>query len=159
MELLESYVKAVKRYLPRGQRDDIMAELSEDLRSQIDAREVELGRPLRDAEQMSIFKAYGDPMTVARRYRKSGMSLSIGWELIGPEPFPMYLIILGSNLALALVMTVAIMLYIHEPITFAVIVRSVLIQVFCVTLTFTLLNLVRRKFPQPWYYPRQNWRR
>jgi hypothetical protein len=43
MELVDSYLKAVKRYLPRRQRNDIIAELSEDLRSQLEARQRELG--------------------------------------------------------------------------------------------------------------------
>src|SRR5215469_5516421 len=48
MDLLQSYLKAVRRYLPRAHRDDIVAELSEDLRSQIEEQESELGRPLRE---------------------------------------------------------------------------------------------------------------
>jgi hypothetical protein len=153
MELLDSYLRAVKRYLPRAQRDDIVAELSVDLGSQMEAREAELGRPLGDAEQMAIFKEYGDPMIVARRYRPNDRSLNIGWELIGPELFPMYLIILGLNLTIAVGFTVSILLYIHQPITPGMVLRSAFIQVVCVTVTFTILNLVRRKFPQPWYYP------
>lgn len=154
MDLLHSYLKAVRRYLPRAQRDDIVAELSEDLRSQIDEREAELGRALRDDEQMELLKAYGDPMIVARRYRQKGMSLSIGWELIGPELFPMYLIILGLNSALAAGVSLAVLLYIHQPLKLTTLLfRPVLIQLVVVTLTFTILNLVRRKFPQPWYYP------
>src|SRR5271166_7007110 len=85
MELLDSYLGAVKRYLPRGQADDIIKELGDDLRSQIDDKATELGRPLTDAEQMAIFKENGDPMLVARRYRQDRRSLSLGWELIGPE--------------------------------------------------------------------------
>jgi hypothetical protein len=46
MELLDSYLRAVKRYLPRAQRNDIVAELSVELRSQMESREDELGRPL-----------------------------------------------------------------------------------------------------------------
>ena len=95
MDLLSSYVKAVRRYLPRAQRDDIVAELSEDLRSQIEAREAELDRPLGDDEQMAVFKAYGDPMIVARRYRQDDRSLTIGWELIG---YPGARIAVSANL-------------------------------------------------------------
>src|SRR5215472_5891650 len=153
MDLLQSYLKAVRRYLPRAQKDDIVAELSEDLRSQIEEREAELGRSLRDDEQMALLRAYGDPMIVARRYRQGGMSLSIGWELIGPELFPMYLIILGLNTGFAVAVTMAILRYIHQPISTAALLRPAIIQVMCVTFTFTILNLVRRKFPQPWYYP------
>jgi hypothetical protein len=153
MELLESYLKAVKRYLPRGQREDIAAELSEELRSQIEAREAEFGRPLRETEQMDLFKAHGDPMVVARRYPQGGMSLRIGGELIGPEMFPMYLIILGLNTSFAVAVTIAILLYLHQPISAVALLRTAIMQVMCVTFIFTILNLVRRKFPQPWYYP------
>jgi hypothetical protein len=153
MELLDSYLRAVKRYLPRAQRNDIVAELSVELRSQMESREDELGRPLSDSEQMVIFKEYGDPMLVARRYRQLGRSLTIGWELIGPELFPMYLIILGGNLTIAVGLTLGILFYIHEPIRVGTILRPAVIQIACVTITFTILNLIRRKFPQPWYYP------
>jgi len=153
MELLTSYLRAVRRYLPRRHRDDIIAELSEELRLQMEARQSELGRDLRDTEQMAILKEHGDPMIVARQYRQNERSLTIGWELIGPELFPMYLIILGLNLTLALGFTCVIFLYIHKPIEVGVLFRTGIIQVAVVTLTFTILNLVRRKYPQPWYYP------
>jgi hypothetical protein len=153
MEMIESYLRAVRRYLPRRQRDDIIAELSDELRLQMEARQEELGRPLLETEQMAMFKQYGDPMTVARRYRQSGHSLTIGWELIGPELFPMYLIFLGMNLSLALGFTCAIFLYQHQPILLGVLFRTAIIQVLVVTVTFTILNLIRRKYPQPWYYP------
>jgi len=71
------------------------------------------------------------------------MSLSLGWELIGPELFPMYLIILGLNLTLAIGTGAVIMLYIHRPLNVGALVRTALIQLACVTLTFTILNLVR----------------
>lgn len=153
MELLTSYLKAVRRYLPRRHRDDIIAELSEELKLQMEARQAVLGRDLRDTEQMAILKEHGDPMIVARRYRQDGHSLTIGWELIGPELFPMYLIILGLNLTLALGVTLAVFVYLHQPIGLGVLFRTGIIQVAVVTLTFTILNLVRRKYPQPWYYP------
>lgn len=153
MELLESYLKAVRRYLPRRHRDDIIAELSEELRLQMEAREAQLGRRLREAEKMAILKDHGDPMVVARRYREDERSLTIGWELIGPELFPMYLIFLGLNLTLALGFTVAIFLYMHKTPEFGALFRTGAIQVAIVTLTFTILNLIRRKYPQPWYYP------
>lgn len=153
MELLDSYLKAVRRYLPRRHRDDIVAELADELRLQMDARRKELGRPLRDTEEMALLKQYGDPMIVARRYRQNERSLTIGWELIGPELFPMYLIVLGLNLTLALGFTGVIFLYLHQPLDLMVLVRTGIIQIFVVTLTFTILNLVRRKYPQSWYYP------
>ena len=46
MELLERYLQAVKFWLPKEQKSDIIAELSEDLRSQIEERETAVGRKL-----------------------------------------------------------------------------------------------------------------
>jgi hypothetical protein len=153
MELLESYLRAVKRYLPRAQSSDIIRELSDDLRSQIEEKESGLGRAMTDEEVMAFFKQHGDPMTVARRYRQDSPSLTIGWELIGPELFPMYLIMLSVNLVITIACVTIAFLAMHLPITFDVFVFPVLAQITVLTLVFIGLNLVRRKYPQPWYYP------
>jgi hypothetical protein len=89
MELVDRYLYAVKFWLPRNQKDDIIAELSEDLRSQIEERETELGHKLADAEVESILKRCGSPMAVAGRY------LPQQW-LIGPTLFPIYHVIIRS---------------------------------------------------------------
>jgi hypothetical protein len=102
MDILESYLRAVKRCLPRAQSEDIIKELSDELHSQIDEQQAALGRPFNDAEMMAFFKQHGDPMTVARRYRQDHHSLSLGWELIGPELFPTYLMFLAFNLTLTI---------------------------------------------------------
>ena len=56
MALVDRYLHAVKFWLPRNQKDDIIAELSEDLRSQIEDQEAELGHKLTDAEVEPILK-------------------------------------------------------------------------------------------------------
>jgi hypothetical protein len=153
MELLESYLRAVKRYLPRAQSSDIIRELSDELRSQLEEKETVLGRPMTDEEVAAFLKQHGDPMTVARRYRQDSPSLTIGWELIGPELFPMYLIMLSVNLVITVASVVIVFLIIHAPIKLDVFVFPVLVQIIVLTLVFIGLNLVRRKYPQPWYYP------
>jgi hypothetical protein len=153
MDILESYLRAVKRCLPRAQSDDIIKELSDDLRSQIEEQQSALGRPFNDQEMMAFFKQHGDPMTVARRYRQDHRSLSLGWELIGPELFPTYLMFLGFNLTLTVASVVVVSLLIHVSITAQAFVVPVLAQIICLTVVFTILNLIRRKHPQPWYYP------
>jgi hypothetical protein len=153
MELLDSYLRAVKRYLPRAQSTDIIRELSDDLRSQKEEKESVLGRSMTDEEVMAFLKQHGDPMTVARRYRQDSPSLTIGWELIGPELFPMYLIMLGVNLVITVACVAIVFLVIHAPITLNAFVFPVLVQITVLTLVFIGLNLVRRKYPQPWYYP------
>jgi hypothetical protein len=83
MELLDRYLHAVEFWLPKRQRHDIIAELSEDLRSQIEDKEATLGRKLDDAEVEAILKRCGSPLMVALRYRPQRY-------LIGPTLFPVY---------------------------------------------------------------------
>ena len=151
--MLESYLRAVKRCLPRAQSTDIIKELADELRSQMEDKESALGRPMTDEEIAAFLKQHGDPMIVARRYRQDSPSLTIGVELIGPELFPMYLIILGSTLVLTFACTVTVLLVLHLPITIQAFYIPVFSQIFCQTLVFVVLNFVRRKYPQPWYYP------
>jgi hypothetical protein len=96
MELLDRYLQAVRFWLPKAQQEDITAELSSDLRSQIDDRETELGRPLDDAELEVILRKCGSPILVASRYRPQT-------QLIGPALFPIYLFVLKVTLLWILV--------------------------------------------------------
>jgi len=88
MELLDRYLQAIEFWLPKRQRQDIIAELSEDLRSQIEEKETELGRKLEDAEVEAILKRCGSPLAVASRYRPQRY-------LIGPTLFPIYRFVLA----------------------------------------------------------------
>jgi hypothetical protein len=153
MELVDSYLSAVKRCLPRKQRNDIVEELREDLRSQLEARAEERGRPLTDAEQYAVLMQHGDPMVVARRYCPNRRSLSLGWELIGPELFPAYLFVLGLNLAITVAVIPMVNVIYHAPITLQPFVLPVAAQIVCVTAVFIILNFVRLRFPQQWIYP------
>jgi hypothetical protein len=87
MELLDRYLKAVRFWLPSEQKQDIIAELSEDLHAQFEDKESELGRPLNEAEVEAILKKGGSPMLVAQRYHPQRY-------LIGPALFPMYWFVL-----------------------------------------------------------------
>jgi hypothetical protein len=89
MALVDRYLHAVKFWLPRKQKDDIIAELSEDLRSQIEEKDSELGHKLTDAEVEPILKRCGSPMAVAGRYLPQQ-------SLIGPALFPIYSVIIRS---------------------------------------------------------------
>jgi hypothetical protein len=90
MDLVDRYLQAVKFWLPNEQKQDIIAELSEDIRSQIEDKESELGRQLSDPEIESILKKSGPPMLVAQRYLPQRY-------LIGPGLFPMYWLILRAG--------------------------------------------------------------
>ena len=101
MDLIERYLHAVKGHLPLKQQDDVIAELAEDLRSRLDDREAELGRPLDEDEVVAILKQLGHPAHLAARYGS--------WQqLIGPALFPMYVHILKFALGLALLVNVVL---------------------------------------------------
>ena len=87
MELLNRYLHAVRFWLPRKQQDDIVAELSEDFRSQIEEKEAELGRKINETELEAILKQRGHPMLVASRFLPRQ-------HLIGPAFFPTYRFVL-----------------------------------------------------------------
>jgi hypothetical protein len=87
MELLDRYLQAVRFWLPRAQQEDIIAELGDDLRSQIEERESALGRPLNEDELVALLKQAGHPLWVAGRYQKQQ-------ALIGPVLFPLYSFVL-----------------------------------------------------------------
>jgi len=86
VELIDRYLQAVKFWLPRGQQDDIAAELSEDMQSQIEEQESKLGRQLNEGEVAQLLKQRGRPLLVASRYlpqaivarKKHGFAVPIG---------------------------------------------------------------------------------
>lgn len=86
-ELLDRYLHAVRFWLPSDRKQDIIAELSEDLRSGIEDKEAELGRRLTGGELEDILTRWGHPMTVAGRYLPQRY-------LIGPLLFPAYRLVL-----------------------------------------------------------------
>lgn len=68
MQLLPRYIGAVKQYLPAAQQDDIVAELSDSIQSQMEDKETAVGRPLTLDEQSAIIKPFGPPLLAASRY-------------------------------------------------------------------------------------------
>lgn len=87
MELLDRYLQAVSFWLPNAEKDDIVAELADDIRSQLREQEATLGRPLTDDELVAILRRCGDPLLVAQRYLPQEY-------LIGPGIFPIYRFVL-----------------------------------------------------------------
>ena len=105
MQLLDRYLQAIRRsllFMSSARKDDIIKELGEDLRSQMEDREAALGRPLDEIEQEAICRRCGHPALVASRYRGGGGSLAFGQVLIGPDIFPYYITMLGLNLAITI---------------------------------------------------------
>src|SRR6266702_3057705 len=96
MELIERYLQAVRFWLPKNQKQDIIAELSEDIHSQIEERESALGRELTDDDVEQILKQRGRPLLVAEKYLPQK-------SLIGPVLFPAYRFVLKLALLCYLV--------------------------------------------------------
>ncbi|HEX5236313.1 MAG TPA: hypothetical protein VFW25_13385 [Silvibacterium sp.] len=86
-DLLSRYLQAIGFWLPRATKHDILAEISEDLHSQIDDRAAGLGRLLNDAEIAAVLKQRGRPFVVAGTFLPQR-------QLIGPVLFPIYLFVL-----------------------------------------------------------------
>ncbi len=92
MDLVERYLHAIGVYLPRVQRDDIVTELAEDMRSQIDDRETQLGRMLTEEEIEAILVQRGHPLRVATQFLPQR-------SLVGPVLLPIYFLVLKIVLA------------------------------------------------------------
>ncbi len=96
MDLIDRYLQAVKFWLPRKQQDDIIAELTEDLRAQIEERENALGRKLNQMEVESLLRQRGSPLLVANGYLPQR-------SLIGPRFFPIYFFVVKVVTLLSLI--------------------------------------------------------
>jgi hypothetical protein len=101
MDLVDRYLQAVKFWLPSAQKQDIIAELSEDLRSQIEEKEAALGRPVTETEVEAILRKVGRPVLVANRYLPPQY-------LIGPLWFPIYQLVLKIVAACYLVPSILV---------------------------------------------------
>jgi len=148
MTLLKQYVNAVRMYLPKGpQQDDILSELSEHLQSKMDEEEEALGRPLTEVEQEALLTRYGNPSTVAERYGAPRRSVAFGWQLIGPELFPLFARILLLNWTITIIAVPLIIKWFGTAIprlgfwTFA---GPMLTQLVIVTLVFTAIDWFQR---------------
>jgi hypothetical protein len=86
-DILDRYLLAVKFWLPKAQQQDILAELAEDLHSQIEEREAALGRKLSEDDLAAILKRRGSPMRVASGYLPAQ-------RLVDPAIVPLYRFVL-----------------------------------------------------------------
>jgi hypothetical protein len=153
--LIDRYIYAVRRLLPRAQRDDIASELREILQSQVDDEVSLRQHPLSEEEVGDILKKYGQPCDVAARYGSRQY-------LIGPEIFPYYLvavrIALWVMLPVAVVMLLITILTARERVigqvaeTLWSILSIGLVNLAIVTLTFAFQSRVspRRNDVEDW---------
>lgn len=85
MDLVERYLKAVAAQLPKDNREDIVAELRDEIMGRLEALEARLGRAPTDDEVEGLLREVGHPLTVAARYRPGPQAL------IGPELYPWWM--------------------------------------------------------------------
>jgi hypothetical protein len=155
--IVDKYLRSVGNNLPEAQRDDIVRELSDNIESQIEDKESELGRSLRDVEVEEILRAHGHPLIVASRYRDDQRSIAFGRELVGPVIFPFYLRVLKFNLGI----TGIVMFLVCVAFAFSghsvtvgsiipVIFYQVVIQFVIVTAIFTAADRHWKRHPDRW---------
>lgn len=117
-DLVDRYLSSVRRNLPAGKADDIVAELRDVLSSRIEDREEALDRPLRRDEVAAILKDLGHPLVVAAGYKPNQF-------LIGPEIFPFYLFtmkVVGAVvIALMVAMGVGDLIFGNAPVVRALV--------------------------------------
>lgn len=151
MTLVDRYLGAVRDNLPRAQRDDIIEELEDSLRSRMEDEAAARGRPLTEAEEAAIIKGFGNPMAVAARYRGDERSVTFGRRLIGPELFPTYMKVLTVNVVITLIIG-AVILLLGGTIasTFPGILLPLLIQFAVVTIVFMAIDRRFVLHPDAW---------
>ena len=85
MDLVERYQNAVAAQLPKAVREDIVAELRDEIMGRLEALEARLGRAPTDGEIEALLREVGHPLSVAARYRPGPQAL------IGPTLYPWWL--------------------------------------------------------------------
>lgn len=162
MQLLEQYLNVIKMYLPHDQREDIINELYENLLSEMEDKEAQLGRTLNEDEQADILKQHGDPHLVAKRYAPDQPTLTFGRQLIGPESFPIYvralLIVLGC-----MVIVHATLAILGKSPGIGLFINSIFWTFVSSTLVTIFIDLIRNKSrqylhsPSMYYLPVPKW--
>lgn len=152
MELLEQYLNIIKMYLPREQRNDIINELYENLLSEIEDKEAELGRELNEDEQADILTRHGAPHLVAKRYAPDQPTFTFGRQLIGPETFPIYVKVLWVVLGCMVIVHASLAILGKSPGVGPVI-NSIFWTFVGTTLTTIVIDLIRKKTKQYWHSP------
>jgi hypothetical protein len=84
MELLNRYLEAVRKNLPRKQQDDVVKELSANIQARIEDMESSRGRPLNDTELEDLLKEYGNPVLLAASYQPRSNFISATFSLFWP---------------------------------------------------------------------------
>lgn len=147
MSILDHYLRAVRIYLPATpDKDDIVTELAEHLGLKLDERAHELGRPLTETEQEAVLTKHGNPAVVAGRYGTGTLGFSFGWQIIGPEIFPLYSRILLAQFAIVVVVVTAVDIYVQNRLgSFARYLVPMAVQFVVMTTVFAAIDRLQRR--------------
>ena len=156
MELVERYLQAIGFWLPASQRQDILAELSEDIHAQLEEREAAIGHPLTKDEVEETLRQRGAPILVANRFLPQR-------SLIGPLLFPIYLFVLKVvgffyMLSWAVVMLCIVIFTPHGAVANGLdefkgfLLHGIFIPIGVITLAFAILERTqtRTRFLEKW---------
>ncbi len=99
MELIDRYVNAVGKHLPRKTRADIETEIRSTLEDMLADRSEKTGQPVDDAMVKDLLKEYGAPDIVAATYLPERY-------LIGPRLFPLFWLVVRIVFAVLTVLAV-----------------------------------------------------
>jgi uncharacterized metal-binding protein len=146
MQLVDRYLQAVKRLLPKAQQEDILKELQANILSEMDEREAELGRPLTDDEQSAILSRQGSPTLVASRYRQDQRTFTFGHVIIGPMVFPLYVRILALNVCITLCLVPFIRMFVGDQVDFATLLFPLVLQFVVITAVFAGIEQAQKKY-------------
>jgi hypothetical protein len=148
-DLIDRYMHAVKFLLPKKQQADIVAEIGEDLQSQVDERVAAHGHALDEDDVVVLLKKRGSPAMVASSYFPER-------RLMNPVMLPVYWLVLKIVLLWVYVPLFAI-IFLGPVLTVArpweMLLRSVVeywraafMTVGMVTMVFALLDRYQIKF-------------
>lgn len=144
MNWLERYVEAVKRYLPKRNRDDLGEEILSALTDKLDAKEAELGRKMNPDEVKAWIAGQDHPMVLAAGYQEHR-------EVVPSELFLPYLFALKIAFVIVFALKVfgtGVYILGHEEFEFSYIskhllgglIESVLLAFASITLIFHFLG-------------------
>lgn len=142
MPLLDHYLRAVRMYLPRGpQQDDIVEEIREHLVTSLEDEADLMGRRLSEEEEEAVLSRHGNPRLVAERYGVAQRGFAFGRQVISPELFPMYAMVLAFQMPFTVLVLLVIGLT-SKPHLFTLrgILTPVVIQFILTTTVFAAVD-------------------
>jgi hypothetical protein len=100
MDLIERYLQAVGRHLPRKNQADILAELRSTLVDALEARE---GGKASEEQVVALLKEFGRPEKVAGSYWPEGQ------YLIGPRLYPLFRMVASISLTVFIIVQLVLL--------------------------------------------------